>query len=329
METQDQNELSRLDGRTYLLDFRSDYGLDSLLDRGVRGTWGLARFVQRRNRLAPGAVFLRSGGFACTTFNAFDEAGHPLLARNFDYKDSPCIVVRTAPAGGYRSVAVADANLMLYGNARQSLSSHSVTLTRLLMAPYACMDGINEAGLAAAILEIKAKPTRQRTGKRPITTSVILRAVLDRCATVEEAEAIFRRFDMRDALGCCYHYQLADAAGNSVILEYCKNELYVYRPENRSQWAMNFFLTPGGDNRKAMGYDRETVVRTALETCGGVMDASAAMQVLSDCVLNYRHRLGWPVRTCWSAVYDCAQPGMLLCTGENYGRTYRFSVSEQ
>lgn len=329
MEIRDQNELFRLDDRTYLLNFRSSYGLDMLLASGVRSTWGLARFVQRRNHLSPGAVFLRHGGFACTTFNVFDAAGHPLLARNFDYKDSPCVVVRTAPADGYRSIAVADANLMLYGNGRQQLSSDTVTMKRLLMSPYACMDGINDAGLSAAILEIKAKPTRQRTGKLPLTTSVILRAVLDRCASVEEAEAIFRRFDMRDALGCCYHYQIADAAGNSIILEYCRNKLYVYHPENRSQWAMNFFLTPGGDNRKAMGYERETVVRAALEACGGVMDAAAAMKVLSDCVLNYRHRLGWQVRTCWSAVYDCAEPGMLLCTGENYGRPYRFSVSEQ
>ena len=84
--------------------------------------------------------------------------------RNFDYKDSLCFVVWTSPENGYRSMTGTLGTFLLYGKKWQNpknLKDH----IRMMGAPYCCMDGVNEKGLAAAILEIKTKPTKQKTGK--------------------------------------------------------------------------------------------------------------------------------------------------------------------
>lgn len=292
----------------YLLDFPYDDQLDALLRGGVKNAWGLARFVQKR---FSGAIpFARSGGFACTTFRAESPDGHPLLARNFDYRDGPAAVIRCAPPGGYRSIGVAPLNVMLYGNKWQQPERSDPR--RLLLAPYACMDGVNEKGLAIAVLELKARSTRQRTGKKPIITTVFIRAVLDRCATTGEAIRMFERFDMRASLFCDYHFHLLDAAGRSAVIEYIGGKMHVLEGQ---PYAMNFYLLPGGDNRKAMGYDREKTVSAALRETNSRMSREAALAVLEKCRLDYRHRLGYRVMCLWSAVYDCRDASMLLRGG--------------
>lgn len=54
-------------------------------------------------------------------------------------------------------------------------------------APYMAMDGINEKGFSIGVLEIKSKATKQNTGKKPIITTVAIRASLDKCETENEA----------------------------------------------------------------------------------------------------------------------------------------------
>ena len=93
------------------------------------------------------------------------------------------------------------------------------------------MDGINEKGFSIAVLQVRATPTKQNTGKKPAITTVLIRAALDKCATVEEGIKLFATYDMQDLLGVNYHYQLSDAQGNSAIIEYIDNKMVVIRQE--------------------------------------------------------------------------------------------------
>ena len=305
----------------YTLDYPYEYGLEELLRTGVSGTGALCRFVQKQNRLEA-LPHLRTGGGGCTTFCVKDGRGHPLMGRNFDYKDAPCLVVRTAPEKGWRSVAVTDLNMMFYGY-RHSPGEQNER--RLFLAPWCCMDGVNEKGLAIAVLELKAKATRQQRGNLPLTTTAVIRAALDTCASVEEAIALFERYDLRAALFCDYHYQVLDAAGNCAVLEYTGNRLHVLRGQ---PYAMNFYFSADGDNRREMGREREEKVRAALRDSGGVMEPEETMKLLKSCGLHYRHRLGHMVSCLWSAVYDCADASMTVCAGD-YSRSYRFEQRER
>ena len=171
-----KGKFEKLDANTYALQYENDYALDIVLGQGVKNIMELAVLLQKHFHTQKGELKMHGGGFACTTFNAFTKDGQHILARNFDYKDAPSIVVRTAPENGYKSVAMTDTNVLLYGDKLGEKKNRN----RLLLAPYACMDGINEKGLAIAVLEIKTKATHQRTGKKNLTTTVMIRAVLDK-----------------------------------------------------------------------------------------------------------------------------------------------------
>lgn len=324
-----EDSLRKLDDHLFIQNYQIPYDIDDLLKLGISNTVDLASYVQTKTIL-PVATLKRKlkfkgSGFACTTFNAYKEDGSHILARNFDYKDGPALIYWTSPVNGYKSIAVTSMNVMLYGYKLQKAEESSKKRTYL--APYACMDGINEAGLSIAVLEIKTKATKQETGKKAIVTTVAIRGVLDKCATVEEAVEFFASYDMHDLLFCNYHYQITDATGKSVIIEYVNNEMRVIYPgKEKNQYLMNFYLSADGDNSKGFGYERRDVVVDALAKTGGVMDEQQAIDVLEKCLLNYKHERGYMITTLWSAAYNCNERSMTIAGGMDYSKIYKMYV---
>ena len=193
------------------------------------------------------------------------------------------------------------------------------------------MDGINEKGFSIAVLEIKSKATKQSTGKKPIITTVAIRAALDKCATVQEGIELFASYDMQDLLGINYHYQLADAEGNSALIEYVDNKMVVINQEKdkKNLILTNYFLTPGGDNHDGRGYDRYEKIETTLKANDGTLTEEEAMKLLSEVTLHYKHpTFKHMVITLWSSVYNCSEKSMLMCAGMDYGTMYKFYVDK-
>ena len=193
------------------------------------------------------------------------------------------------------------------------------------------MDGINEKGFCVGVLEIKSKATKQNTGKKPIITTVAIRAALDKCETVDEAIELFSSYDMHDSIFINYHYQFADAYGASAIIEYVDNKMYVIKQEKKNGCLAltNYFLTPGGDNHDGRGYDRYEKIETTLKAKNGVLTEEEAMKLLSEVTLHYRHKtLKHMVITLWSSVYNCSEKSMLMCAGMNYDTAYKFYVDK-
>ena len=123
--------VKKLDNNIYLLDYRNDYHLPELLNKGVSSIGELTAFTA--NALTLGLRLFKPGtdqGAGCTTFEAYTAEGNHLLARNFDFKTAPCFVVWTHPDHGYASVSVVDTNFMAYGNA---LRLHRLNRYRALL----------------------------------------------------------------------------------------------------------------------------------------------------------------------------------------------------
>ena len=316
-------KFKKLDENIFLLKYDHNYGLDELLSRGVKSVAGLMLFVQKHFLLGRGDVKIKNGDFACTTFNSFTEDGDHIFARNFDYKEAPCIVVWTAPQNGYKSVGMTSADvLMCDGNIDKKESRQK----RLLAAPFACMDGVNEKGLSIAVVKLNAKSTNQQTGKTPIITTVMIRAVLDKCATVDEAVELFSKYDMRDSLSVAYHYQITDASGRSVIIEYIDNEMVVYNAEHERQYLVNFYHTPNIPIENGSGYTREKWLHEEFAETGLVMSEDRALKILERCRLCYKHKKGYMVQSLWSAVFNCSKQTLRMCVGMDYSKKYTFGV---
>lgn len=313
----------RLDENIFLLKYNYNYGLDELLSRGVKSVAELMLFVQKHFLLGKGDIKIKNGDFGCTTFNSFTESGDHIFARNFDYKEAPCIVVWTSPENGYKSVGMTSADVILCDNTIDSKKSRQ---KRLLAAPFACMDGVNEKGLSIAVVKLNAESTNQKTGKTPIITTVMIRAVLDKCATVDEAVELFSKYDMHDSLSVAYHYQITDASGRSVIIEYINNKMVVYEADHERQYLLNFYHTPDIPMENGSGYTREKWLHEEFSETGLVMSEERALKILERVRLCYRHKKGYMVQSLWSAIYNCSKQTLLMCAGMDYSKKYTFSV---
>ena len=312
--------LKQLDENVWIMQYKSNCG--NIMDA--------VKFLQKEVKLPALTVNPDHSGFACSTFNAKTPEGGYILGRNFDYKAAPCLVLWTTPDKGYRSLSVVDTTFFIHGTKYMPLKNAKRPL-RVMGAPYTSMDGINEKGLACGVLEIKSKATKQQTGKKPIITTVALRAVLDKCATVDEAIELFASYDMHDSIFINYHYQLADADGKSAIIEYVDNKMHVIRQEKEGDCLAltNYFLTPGGDNHDGRGYDRYEKIMTTLREKDGTVTEDEAMDLLSKVTLYYKHpTLKHQVITLWSSVYNCSEKSMLMCAGMDYAKKYKFTLDK-
>jgi predicted choloylglycine hydrolase len=199
----------------------------------------------------------------------------------------------------------------------------------LLGAPYAPLDGINEKGLAVGILQLHDKPTWQETGKVNITSTTAIRMLLDKAATVDEAVTMLKQYDMHSSANSCYHYQIADAAGNSVIVEYVDNEMHVLKPDSRYQAATNFYLTPGKKFNLGNGQDRYQIIMNSLKEKNGVMAAREGMSLLGKA---RKHNVTLPngeiSNTSWSALYNNTKKYVDLAVEQKYEKVYHFTVDE-
>lgn len=128
---------------------------------------------------------------------------------------------------------------------------------------------------------------------------------------------------MHAALFYDYHYFIADSFGNTAVIEYINGEMKVLRG---NEYAMNFYLSEGGDNRRAIGYDREKTVSACLEVCGGTMEEKEAADLLWRCLVSFRHRRGYMIKTLWSAVYNCSVPSVTLYSDGDFTKSYRFDL---
>ena len=340
----------------YLMDYTYDYDLDTLLESksGNSTTVGmlLYSFADVFLQLNPEAKKIISNlgfyididnegvsdffskisdfaSFGCTTFNATTPSGDKLFARNYDYMDSPGMTVWTHPKDGYASVSTV--SLYFFGYGGSFLPEDLLTSLLTLLAPYIPVDGMNEKGLSIGVLELETPETFQQTEKKDITTTAVIRHVLDHAATVDEAIAIFNEFDMHDFLGvgCTYHYQIADASGDTAIIEYANGETTVLRPdESETLVATNFWLSEGVDDPDGAGHDRYETAKSILSEKNYTVTEAQAMDILDKTHIENEDLHGFICSTIWSIVFNNSKKTFDICTMYDFDKVYTFSVDE-
>ncbi|MGE5372409.1 MAG: linear amide C-N hydrolase [Solirubrobacterales bacterium] len=312
----------------YTMEYTSDYGFDEFLEVGASSDKELIQFIVRKI-LKGLPIHVDEAKLTCTTFNAVTPKGDYVFGRNFDLYYSPGLLVHTKPANGYESLSIV--NLAFLGYKGDYMPDQLFNRIQALAAPYAPMDGMNEKGLSVAILLLPDKPTNQQTKRPDITSTTAIRLLLDKAATVDEAVALLKQYDMHDSAGACYHYQIADAGGKSVIVEYVNNEMHLIKPKVSYQACTNFYQTPGAKYYFGMGQNRYAIAMTGLTAKNGVLTEQDAMHLLKEARLvnSFVKKTGITYRTQWSAVYNNTRKSMDLCVGQNYGKVYQYSVTGQ
>jgi len=311
----------------YVIDYHEDYKLQQLIDEGgVKTQDELAKYLIRiLLKGLPIKIDYDVPSLACSTFVCETPEGEYLMGRNLDNQETDFAVVKTAPKDGYRSVSVV--NLSFLGYDKEHTPAKLKDRIVAMGAPYFPLDGINEKGLAVGVLQLQAEATDQNTEKTDVDTTLAIRIMLDKAATVDEAVELLKQYDMHASAGGCYHFQIADATGKSVVVEYVENEMVVVEKQDKFLAATNFYLSDVPFEYEAQGMDRYEGMRETLTEKSYTLSEDEAMQLLLKVALTGTapDEQGRSYSTQWSSIYNLSEPSLSLCADRNGETVYRFS----
>ena len=344
-QSQSIESLKVLDeGELFTMEYKADYKLQEFIDADLTSRSEVSAAAARL-LLDPSKAQKQPGGPvnpACSAFQAVTPEGDVIYGRNFDYrfKDGANIMVRTSPKKAYKSLSMVSMNFV--GLDANNLTDGKTDLSLLVAAPLMQMDGMNSKGLAISVLVVVADDCAKQyeEGKHSIMTSVMMRMLLDRAATVDEAIGMLGDYnffadglqqDRKKGNFSNYHFFLADASGKSVILEYIKRD----GPGTDSPWVLNVVDERQVTNHfRSEGWrhlgrqdERFNKMQSTLEEKGGVLTEEEAMKLLSD--VHQEAHEGHEGKTQWSVVYNLTKKRATVCMGHNYGKTYSFSLKKK
>ncbi len=298
------NELSSLsslkkvdDHPLYTMTYVGDYGFDEFLKVGAKEDSDIEAFVTKR--LLKGLpIDLGITGDGCTAFVSHNEKGEVIFGRNFDFDYTPSLQVKTTPDNGYASVSTV--NLTFAGYDKDNLpEGFNAFLT--LAAPYLPFDGINEKGVAMALLAVPEVHYQTDSSKITLNTTTAIRLVLDKAATVDEAVELLKQYNIYFSADVNCHYLIADATGKSVIVEYWDGQLQTVMPTEDYQVASNFVAYNGLNIGEGFTeFDRYDAVVQAIEQNDGKLSEKQAADLLAQIGV----RDGDKDKLQWSVVYN-------------------------
>ena len=350
-----------LDGSVYTMEVKGGFYLDDFIAQGgAKSDAELIDFITGKITKGLLEMEISESEIACSAFTAQTPEGNRLFGRNYDFsKTNACIVFTEATEGRHATISTVD--LQFLGmDVDQDVEGLMNKIT-CLAAPYAPLDGVNDAGVSCGIFMSyqggeTIVPTDLNTDKPDITSTTLLRLILDYADNVEEAVEIASTYDLHDSAATSYHYMVADATGASVILEwvngtdatdldgsarqlvvtYNDDDAHIGEEESQSdyQWITNFIIQPGyyDDPADQKGLDRyQKLYEQLSQTDGIVADEEVAMEILAS--VGRRNWSNDDKNTCTvhSAVYNLTDKSVLWVSNENYQdetAIFRFSLEK-
>ena len=252
--------------------------------------------------------------YGCAAFAAVTPEGEHLFGRNFDYPETDTLLVYSHPEGCYESIGVAD--LGIFGVGANYPVSPDSPIGKLLMTvtPYVIVDGMNEKGVGAGILELTTQETHQDKGKPDLLIFCAVRAVLDKCASVDEAIKLLSSYDMHSDLGGTYHLFITDKSGRYVVVEWLDGEMVTVE----HPCCTNSVIAPGKHYGEGSPDERLATIEQSLGK--GAVTEKDAMAILEK-VKNNR-------MTEWSCVYNLDNFTVSICLDSDYSKVYTFKASD-
>ena len=275
----------------YTMRIDCDYKLDKILEDGPYDENSVAKWVSE-NMFWNIPIGLDISDFGCCSFACTDPSGNHLFGRNYDYKRTDALIFYTEPENGYASIAVTDLAIVnMAGDSKRHEPDSLYGRAFLRAAPLLTSDGINEAGLGVSMLSLDYTDMSQNTGKTGLYLPIAQRAILEKCASVDEAIALLGNYDIKTMVGRSFHIFITDKTGRSVVAEWVDGELKIVE----SKQVTNFFMSaPERDQ-----CDRYDTIVKRLADRNGVLNSGEAMTLLMDASQNYKTN-----KTEWSCVYD-------------------------
>jgi len=338
-----------LDGAVYTMHVKGGFYLDDFIAQGgVSSDDELIAFIASHITKGLIPISVSAPEIGCASFTASTPDGDRLFARNYDFSKTNVVIVTTEGTDG-RHATISSVDLQFLGIDVNTGITGLMDKIIALAAPYAPLDGINDAGVSCGIYMsyqgIRTAATAQDTDRPDFTSTTLLRLILDYADSVEEAVEIARSYDLHDSAGTSYHYMVADASGRSAILEWvagtdstdndgsARKLVVTYNDADEAvgpqeaassfQWVTNFLIQPGYYEGSALsdkkGFDRYERIYEELSAIDGVVaDEQAAMEILA--VIGRRSWKNDDGNGCTvhSVVYNLTDRTALWVSNENF-----------
>ena len=307
----------RNDYPMYSMTYYGDYAFDEFLTKGMTKDEDLMEFIQ--NRFAKKMSFdIPKGG--CTAFLAKNTNGELLYARNYDFPTTPSLVLQTKPLSGYASISIVD--MMALGYTKDNLPSGISKKLPLLAAPYLPFDGLNEKGLAVSILQVPKTKLSHDPDKITLNTTTAVRLMLDKTATVDEAIALLKKYNVYFSIDVYCHYFIADQTGKSVILEFYDGKMHVIEEDI----ASNFYACSGvgleDEHDTPDPNQRYHKAKETLAKQNNILSLEETAKLLCDLGMYYK---GENILQ-WSVIYNLTSLSGMVFTGRKLSEPYYFQV---
>ena len=312
---------------------RGDDSLSAFLERGGASTVGeLHSFIlscmdeDEIRAIADGLTGIPGAG-GCSVCSVKGAFGGRLFGRNFDFRRSNLMIVKSEPKTGYASIAAVNPDFLLLRSGEDIHAPRYEKLLRLA-AVYLPMDGMNEKGLCAAVNKIRDEVVvdQKEEGKTDQLASTLIRTLLDRAGNAKEALEILKETNMHTASGYLVHFTIADAEGHSFCAEYIDNRLSIVE----SSVVTNYYLTPGdkygiGTKQSHLRYETLSRIISKKESIKEGFSRDDLKNALAK-VAKSNYPAEGELYTEWSAVYDQSDLSVCYYRREDYEKGYVFSV---
>jgi predicted choloylglycine hydrolase len=229
----------------------------------------------------------------------FVGSGHAMLSRNYDFPTGTYAeITGRAPTPGARSMT-GDPYVIECRPDRGFASLYTCSYDLL-----GCIDGINEKGLAVALLADDASPDRKPSVGAGLNELTLTRFVLDRCATAKQARALLSSAPYHYSFTPC-HYMICDASGDSFVWEITPDlkKRFVIDGAGKPQIVTNHLLGVYGEQNLPEGnsFDRYRRLKHEIMNRHESVSEAEALSI-NQCVAVPKEAKG--AATLWHAVYD-------------------------
>jgi hypothetical protein len=297
------NSLERVDDYPlYVLHYTGEYrsGLSNFPAKATGAAWG------------------------CSLFASLSDEENKLYGRNFDWRYSPALLLFPDPPDGYASVSMVDIAYLGFKDKTENLAEQPLsTRQALLQAPYLPFDGMNEYGLAIGMAAVPESKMPHDPNKPTIDSLAVMREILDRARTADEAVGILEKYNIDWGSGPALHYLITDAgdidhrSGKSVLVEYSDGKMVTLPNETPWHLATNHLrVTANGDG----GCNRYARIRQQLTSSSGKITLTEAIQLLAD----VSQAGDYPTQ--WSVIYGISTGEIDVVMGRGYDLRHTFQL---
>ena len=249
----------------YTMEFFADYHFDEFLQVGATSNIEYYNYV---NNVIDNTIDINFGSEsmtnACSAFTFRDSGGRRYMARNYDYKTNPVMLLVTSPENAYKSISTVNLNCLGFN----SENDPNMLDLRLFGAPYFPTDGVNEKGISVSLLQVNFSRKKKDESKSTIGIYAAARLILDHADTVDKAVELLEDYNMYFDSSLMAHLFVADSKGNSELIEFVDGETYVIENFEPFQIASNFNNTEESFDSDGYVYPRE--YSKWLKNSGGV-----------------------------------------------------------